>query len=81
MHLKIDSSYVRNFTDYDILSKYAKLKYKVDNVEYTSLVFNDKTPGDYKEGLYVAVDKNVMQASNIWFEIKIRNNKYVYTIL
>ena len=80
LHLVIDSSYPRKFTNYDIFSKYADLKYKVGEQEYTSVVLNDKTPGSYQEGLYLAVDKKISEASSIWFEIQIRNQKYLYTL-
>lgn len=80
MNLKIDSSYPFNYDNYTFLSSYATLKYQIDGEEYTSYVFSDKTPGTYKEGLYVVVDKEVMNASNIWFDIKLRNSEYLYTL-
>ena len=72
--------YLKGKSTMIIFERYAKLKYKIGDEEYTS-VFSDKTPGSYKEGLYLAVDKNIVNASNIWFEIQIRNQKYLYTIL
>ena len=80
MHLVIDSVYPYTFDDYFVLSTYGKLKYKVGDVEYTSSIFSDKTPGTYKEGLYLAVDKNIENATNIWFEINIRNSKFIYNL-
>lgn len=80
MNLKIDSNYVSNFSDYSFLSKYAKLKYVVNDTEYVSRLFDDKTPGSYKNGVYVAVDKEVMEASSIWFDIVIRNKYYSYKL-
>ena len=80
LNLKIKSSYSYYFTDYILLSENAKLKYKVDGVEYTSSVLLNKTPNTYKEGLYLAVDKNIEKATEIWFDIKVRNQEYIYTL-
>ena len=80
MKLEIQSSYPYHFSNYSLLSENAKLKYKVNDIEYVSSVFINKTPNDYKEGLYVAVDSEIKNATNIWFEITIRNSKYIYTL-
>ena len=80
IRLKIDSSYPSGFDNYSVLSKYAKLKYKILDNEYTSSVFTDKTPGTYKGGLYLAVDKNVISADKVWLQIVIRNKQYNYSL-
>jgi len=80
MNLVIDSSYVSGYDDYSFLNKYAKLKYIIDDKEYTSNVFEDKTPTSYKDGLYVVVDKEIENASSMWFDIVLRNKHYVYKL-
>ena len=80
LHFVIDSSLPYDFTNYSLLSQYAKLMYKIGDEEYSSYAFTDKTPGNYKEGLYLAVDKNLLNATSIWLDIKIRNHEYLYTI-
>lgn len=80
MNLIIDSEYVSGFSNYDILSKYSVLKYKIGDKEYSSSVFSDKTPGTYNKGLYLVVDKEILSASSIWFEINIRNQQFIYTL-
>ena len=41
---------------------------------------DNKTPGNYEEGLYLVVDGNVLEAQEIWFDIKVRNKHYIYTV-
>lgn len=80
LHLVLDAQYPAGLTNYAFLEQYATLQYKVEEKEYSSTVFVDRTPGNYKEGIYVIVDKEVEKASNIWLEIKVRNMKYIYTL-
>lgn len=80
MYLEISSSYPYGLDNYSFLEKYAKLKYKKDDKEYVSEAFDDKTPGDYKKGLYLSVDKEILDAKNVWLEIKVRNIIYQYTL-
>lgn len=80
LHLTMKSSYLYGLTNYSFLENYATLHYKIEDQEYTSLAFDDKTPGNYKEGLYLGVDKGIMNATSIWLDIKIRNQQYVYTL-
>lgn len=80
LNLKISSSYINNLDDYGFLDTYAVLKYKVGDIEYEIKNLENKTPGNYKDGLYLAVDKSVMEADSIWFDIVIRNVHYIYTI-
>ena len=78
MRLKIDSLYLDGFNDWMVLSKYSKLKYKIGDKDFESVSFSDKTPGNYKDGLYLVVDKKIISADKVWFEIVIRNNQYNY---
>lgn len=80
INLKIESSLPYKMDLYDFISNYGKLKYKINNEEYESSILNNKTPGSYTEGLYLEVDKNIENASNIWLELIVRNTKYEYTI-
>lgn len=80
MHLTMNSSYPYQLTNYSFLKQYATLKYKVSDKEYTSVVFDNKTPGNYKDGLYLAVDKQIMNASSVWLDIHIRNQHYLYNL-
>ena len=80
LHLVVNLSLPYDFTSYSFLSTLGKFKYKVGEDVFTSNLFVDKTPGSYKDGLYILVDKEVMNASSMWFEITIRNCKYVYTL-
>lgn len=80
LNLKIDSSYVDGYDDYSFLNKYAKLKYIVNDKEYISSIFEDKTPVSYNNGLYVVVDKEIEKASSIWFDIVLRNKNYIYKL-
>ena len=80
INLKLASSIPYNFTTYSFISNYGKIKYKVNDEEYTSKMLNNKTPGSYNEGLYLEVDKNIESATNIWLELTIRNKKYIYTL-
>lgn len=80
INLKLTSSLPYNLTSYDFISNYGKIKYKLNNKEYTSKILNNKTPGNYTDGLYIEVDKNIESASNIWLELDVRNIKYIYTL-
>lgn len=80
LKLDISSEYPLGLNNYTFLDTYAKLKYKVDGKEYENRAFDNKTPSSYNDGIYVAVDKNMAKATEIWFEIQIRNEKYIYKI-
>ena len=80
INIKLTATLPNKFTTYELLNTYGKIKYKINNEEYTSSLMNDKTPGNYTEGLFLEVDKNIESATNIWLEIKIRNNAYIYTL-
>ena len=79
LHLVIDSNLPSKFDNYSFLSSFGNLKYKVgDNVFISS--FKNKTPASYTEGLYIAVDGDVLKADSMWFEIAIRDQKYIYVL-
>lgn len=80
LNLKIASSFVGDLNNYSFLSRYGVLKYKVNDIEYVVEKFDDKTPGNYKEGLYLAVDKRMLEAQEIWLDISIRDKQYVYKL-
>lgn len=80
LKLNITSSLSNNLDVYNIISNYGKLKYVLDKNEYTSNILVNKTPNNYKEGLYLEIDKNVEQAESIYLELNIRNKKYIYTL-
>lgn len=80
LHLVMKASYPYDLTMYSFLEKYATLHYKIEEQEYTSAVLENKTPGNYKEGLYLSVDKQVLNATSIWLDIKVRNQEYIYTL-
>ncbi len=80
LKLDITSSLPNNLTLYDLISTYGKIKYTIDNTEYTNNLTINKTPGSYQNGLYLEVDKEIEQAENIYLEINIRNKKYNYKI-
>lgn len=77
LKLEMDSSYFDSSSNYDFLANYASLKYKIGEKDYSS-DFYDKTPGDYRKGVYLAVSKDLANADCIWFEVRIRNNTYMY---
>lgn len=78
MHLemKVDVPY---FDMYTFLSYLGKLKYSVNNQEYV-VNYSDKTPGSYKDGLYLLVDSNMENADSIWFEFRIRDSLFIYKL-
>lgn len=80
LNLKISSNFGGKLNNYSFLDKYSVLKYKIGDVEYVMNNFDNKSPGNYKDGLYLAVDKRILDAQKIWFEISIRNKFYIYTI-
>ena len=78
LNLKTNIYLPNKISSYDFLNTYGKIKYIVNNNEYTSNIMNNKTPGNYQEGLFLEVDKNIENATKIWLEIKIRNKVYIY---
>ena len=80
LHLEIDSSIQNKMDNYTFFKNYAVLKYKIGDQEYEITYMDNKTPGNYEEGLYLVVDGNVLEAQEIWFDIKVRNKHYIYTV-
>ena len=80
LNLRISSSYSKVSEAYEFLDTYAVLKYKAGDTEYEVKNLDNKTPGNYNEGLYLAVDKRMIEADSIWFDIVIRNRHYIYTV-
>ena len=80
MKLKISSNYSRDFDNYSFFNTYASLRYVFDGDEYETKAFDNKTPGNEIESLYLAVDKNIALAEEIWFDIQIRNYRYIYRL-
>ena len=80
LKLDVSSEIPLDLNNYTFLDYYASLKYKIDGVEYESNSFEDKTPGNEKKSLYLSVDKKIGNAEEIWFDIQIRNYKFIYKI-
>lgn len=80
INLKLNYQIPEVFTIYEFISNYGKIKYKVNDQEYTVAMLTNKTPGSYTEGLYLEIDKELANASNIWLELTIRNKKYIYNL-
>lgn len=80
LKLDISSKYPFGLDDYTFLDTYGTLKYKVDDKEYKVKSFINKTPVSHQEGIYVSVDKNIVDATDIWFDIQIRSERYIYKI-
>lgn len=80
MNIKIKSTLPFNLTNYDLISKYGQIKYIKDNEEITSNVLSDRTPNNYKKGLYLEVDKDIESSPSIKLELTIRNTNYIYTL-
>lgn len=80
LNVKLDASLSKKMDSYTFFNKYAKIKYKIDDKEKELVNIDNKTPGNYKEGLYISVNKEMIEASSIWFDITIRNKHYIYTL-
>ena len=63
-----------------VIHKYAILKYKLNDTLYEISNFDNKTPGEDKNNIYLNVDKEVLNATEIWLDIKIRNKYYSYKL-
>ena len=79
LHIVVSGSYPNGLNSYSFLNDYAVLKYKIGDNEYKSS-FDNKSPKSYKDGIYVNVNKDIAVADKIWFEIDIRNKRYVYNL-
>ena len=79
LHIVVSGSYPNGLNSYSFLNNYGVLKYSIGDKEYKSS-FDNKSPKSYKEGIYVNVNKDISLADKIWFEIDIRNKRYVYNL-
>ena len=79
LKINIESNWIRNLSNINILNDYTKIKYKIEETEYETNLLNDKSPSNSND-LYLEVNKNIENASSIWLEITIRNIKYKYLI-
>ena len=70
----------RDISRYDFIANYGKIKYKINDTEYTASAPINKTPNSENNDLYIEIDKEVENASNIWLELNIRNQKIIYTL-
>lgn len=80
LKLNLTATLPNNLTVYNLISENGKIKYNIGEEEYISKILNNRTPGNYKEGLYLEVDKNIENAENIYLELKVRDKEYIYTI-
>ena len=78
LHLVVSSQMPSLVSNYSFLSSMGKLKYQLENGEIVTSSLSDKTPVGYLDGLYLSVDKEIENASHIWFEIIVRQRKYIY---
>lgn len=78
MNIKLTSDLPNSISLSELLNNYTKIKYKINEEEYITPIISNKTPGNYKEGLYLEVDKQIENATHIWLEITIRNKKNIY---
>ena len=79
MLLKISANSFSLDSYASFLSSYGHLLYQVDGKEYEA-TFYDKTPGNYHDGVYLSTSREVLNASDIWMSIQIRNKKFKYKI-
>ena len=70
---------VNNFNNLDFSNNFIKVKYILNDSEYTSKITN-KTTSSMTSYIYLDVDKEIMDASSIWLEITVRNKKYKYVL-
>lgn len=80
--LYLDISYKSNtgISYSDFITNYGKIKYKINGEEYTSQAPINKSPDSANNILYLEVDKQIENATNIWLEFNIRNAKIIYTL-
>lgn len=80
--LYLDGTYQSNFgmTYSDFIATYGRIKYKINNDEFNCQAPINKSPNSVKNALYLEVDKQMEQATNIWIEFNIRNTKIIYTL-
>ena len=79
LNLVLSGNYIQDYDVYSLISKLGYIEYTVDDSTYKTKISN-KSPNDYKDGLYLAVDSEMINASSIKLVIIIRNKKYIYVI-
>ena len=79
IYLNLNYQSTRDISNYDFITNYGIIKYKLNNSEY-STTFINKAPASEKNDLYLEVDKEIENASSIWLELNIRNKKIIYTL-
>jgi len=78
--LKLDvENNVIDYNNLEFVDNFITIKYIYNGQEYTSSI-NNKTKESMTNYMYFDVDKNIEEASNIWLEIIVRNNKYKYVL-
>lgn len=75
--LKLNIVYNSDMSINKFIEKYAVLKYKIADKEYSSNITN-KTPSTATDTLYLEVNNNVLLSNVMYLEFNIRNNKYIY---
>ncbi|MEE3343131.1 MAG: hypothetical protein VZS44_03475 [Bacilli bacterium] len=80
LYLNLTNQNIRGISDYDLIKTYGTIKYKIADTEFTIKTPINKTPTSYKDGIFIEVDKQMEQATSIWIEFNIRNQKYIYTL-
>ena len=80
LYLNIAYQISRGISRYEFITNYGELKYKINDTEYSVTTPINKTPNSEKNDLYLEVDKQIENASNIWLELNIRNKKIIYTL-
>ena len=80
MKLDININNGLELDNYTFFKNYVTIKYKVNDEVKDAKIISDKTPGNEKNSLYLAVDKGIMDAGEVWLDIQIRNYKYNYKL-
>lgn len=64
----------------DIINSYMNVYYVIDDNTYRSVIHYSKTPNEIEDAIYMEVDKDIVNASQIWLEFNIRNQIYKYIL-
>lgn len=80
MELNVESEILSGALNESVfIEYYGKLKYKIQDKEYTSTL-NNKTSNKITNKVYLEVDKEINNADSIWFEFDIRGDKIKYIL-
>lgn len=77
LNIDITSSLNNDISNSTLIGNYTEIKYLLDGKEYTSSK-KDKTPEFCTNGLFLEVDKQMKDATDIYLDINIRGNEYKY---